>query len=370
MKTFAFWSLVLMLVGFASAACGGSAAPPTTGEQAAASAAIPAVAVPTPSPVVRIAPAFPSEKTSGPRGVRFEDPRIYEVPGEQAVPMGITYDPVTNKFFVGSARTGEIFRGDPATGEVDVYADSGDDIRSNFIGLAVDATHRRLWVVGQSRKILAFNVDTGEILRQIDAPVDSNISDVAVAPSGDVYIADFGGKPHPASSIYRITNSGEAGELELWMSVSISMGRRFFKLVVSEDGKYLITDNTSTRLFRIGIEDKEMVQIDLDGTIGGPGTAIEGMALDGRDLFVAGYDISGSGHVNWIKLSADYLSGEVQGVLIDPSFATPRTIAQVGDRLLVANSQLGWGAGGPLGVTPRPPFTVSDVLIPSVDVER
>ena len=116
----------------------------------------------------------------------------------------------------------------------------------------------------------------------------------------------------------------------------------------------MVQYNTS-KLFRIEIATKEVTEIDLGGATLTNG---DGILLRGHTLYVVR---NRDKQIVEVRLSADFLSGEMVSSTTDPSFAFPTTIAQANGRLLVVNSQ--FDKRGP-GLTPDLPFTVSSVKIP------
>jgi Cu-Zn family superoxide dismutase len=86
-------------------------------------------------------------------------------------------------------------------------------------------------------------------------------------------------------------------------------------------------------LFRIGVEDKQIVPIDIGGESVATG---DGLVLDGRTLYVVR---QGEQEIVTIDLAADLSKGRVVSRFKDPALAWPATAVKVGDRLLVVNTQ-------------------------------
>jgi glycosyltransferase involved in cell wall biosynthesis len=80
------------------------------------------------------------------------------------------------------------------------------------------------------------------------------------------------------------------------------------------------------------------------------------LLLDGRTLYVVRNEQE---LIVPVKLSGEYISGEVGEPFTDPSFAFPTTLAKTDGRLLVVNSQFDKQEG-----EPELPFTVSSVEVP------
>jgi sugar lactone lactonase YvrE len=75
---------------------------------------------------------------------------IYELPGEQVYPEGITFDETENVFYVGSTNDGTIFRGNIDTGGVEVFSEGGADGRTTAIGMDIDDQDRLFVAAGDS----------------------------------------------------------------------------------------------------------------------------------------------------------------------------------------------------------------------------
>jgi CubicO group peptidase (beta-lactamase class C family) len=82
----------------------------------------------------------------------------------------------------------------------------------------------------------------------------------------------------------------------------------------------------------------------------------DGLLLDGRTAYVVRNEQE---LIVPVKLSGEYISGEVGEPFTDPSFAFPTTIAKTDGRLLVVNSQFDKQEG-----EAELPFTVSSVEVP------
>ncbi|MDZ4231155.1 MAG: PQQ-dependent sugar dehydrogenase, partial [Dehalococcoidales bacterium] len=185
------------------------------------------------------------------------------------------------------------------------------------------------------------------------------LNDAALAPNGDAYITD---SRRPV--LFKIDGSGaQPGELESWLDftgtpVQFTPGATALNgIVVSQDGAYIVVVHSGDqKLFRITVASKEVLEVDLGGTPQGG----DGMVLDGQALYVLARTQTGDMIVR-IQMAADFSSGVIRDSFRDDSFAFPTTIAKVGDRMLVVNSQ--FNARG-AGQTPSLPFTVSDIPIP------
>ncbi|MBI4188731.1 MAG: SMP-30/gluconolactonase/LRE family protein [Chloroflexi bacterium] len=288
--------------------------------------------------------------------------KTYALPGDQVFPEGIAYDSVSSSFFTGSTNDGTVFRGSLASGEVTVFSAGGVDGRTAAIGMKVDSQTRRLWVAGGGTGLMfVHNIDTGALIRKYSTPPAEQtfLNDVALAPNGDAYFTD---SRRPV--LFKVGGSGaQPGELESWLDftgtpVQFTAGATALNgIVVSRDGAYIVVVHSGAqKLFRITVASKEVREVDLGGTPQGG----DGMVLDGQTLYVLARTQTGDMIVR-IQMTADFSGGTIRDNFRDPSFAFPTTIAKVGNRMLVVNSQFNTRGAGQ---KPRLPFTVSDIPIP------
>ncbi|MDQ3942209.1 MAG: superoxide dismutase [Actinomycetota bacterium] len=284
----------------------------------------------------------------------------YVLPGEEVYPEGVTYDPQTGNFFVGSTTDGTVFRGDVGDdGEAEVFLEPGGDGRETAIGMEVDERDRLFIAGGDTGQIFVYDAASGGLIRAFDTPRSqiTFINDVAVTPGGDAYFTD---SMRPI--LFRVPATPDGvGEPEEWLNfggtpAQYEEGFNLNGIVATEDGRYLITVQSNTgRLYRIDTASKEVVEIDLGTETLTNG---DGLLLDGQTLYVVRNQ---QGLIVPVELSEDLSSGEVGEGISDPSFRYPTTIARAGDRLLVVNSQFDRRQSGQ---EPELPFTVSSIEVP------
>ena len=160
--------------------------------------------------------------------------------------------------------------------------------------------------------------------------------------------------------LYRIAPDDQGVfRYEVWRDlagtpIQFAEGFNLNGIVVTPDGKHVIVVQSNTgKLFRIATDTKEVSEIALAG--GDRMTNGDGMLLDGQTLYVSRNSLN---LIVQIRLAADYGSGQQIGSFTDPSFSLTTTMARVGDRLLVVNSQFNRRDN------PALPFTISSVRIP------
>ncbi len=209
------------------------------------------------------------------------DAVTYVLPGNEVYPEGIALDEATGDFFVGSTTDGTIFRGnvaEPGT-EAEVFGPPDSrGVRTTAVGMELVPGGRRalggqlLIAGGDTGCIFAYDATGGALIEALDTPESEMtfINDVAVA-GGDAYFTD---SMRPILFMYSTPTSdiGETvGELEEWLNLEgtlIEYGEGFNLngIATSEDERYLVTVQSNTgNLYRIDIESREVIRIDLGG---------------------------------------------------------------------------------------------------------
>jgi sugar lactone lactonase YvrE len=283
-----------------------------------------------------------------------ERPSLYTIPGQFVFPEGIAYQQGTDNFFVSSAANGTIYRGDLDEAELVPFLAAGSDGRTSATGMQVTKAGELLISGARTGKIYVYDAVNGALKASFQAGSvgSSFVNDVALAPSGAAYFTDSF-----TPVIYRIVPDGKGGwSFSQWLDlrgsvITYQAGFNLNGIAVTSDGKYLITVQSNTgKLFRIGIADQRVIEIDLDGEAVPAG---DGLVIKGSRLYVVQ---NASGQIAEVKLRSAASEGEIRSRTTDPSFATPTTAAIAKGRMLVVNSQFG-GPG-------LPPFTVSSIDVP------
>ena len=285
--------------------------------------------------------------------------RIYPLPGEQVFPAGIVLQEASGDFYAGSTTDGPVFRGnvsEPGAG-AEVFLEPGTDGRSAAIGMKVDAEGRLFIAGGMTGRLFVYDTSTGELIDAFSNDGENTfVNDVTLTPDGSAYFAD---SMNP--ELYRVYPDGSGGyEFESFLSfrgapAEFGEGFNFNGIAASEDGRYLVTVNSSTgELFRMDTRGREVTPI---VTGGADLTNGDSIFLDGRTLYVCR---KGQEEIVPLVMSEDFASGEPGEPFTDASFMHPTTIAVSGERLYAVNSQFDRREGG----EPELPFNVSGVRLP------
>lgn len=280
--------------------------------------------------------------TASPHDVAFT---IAEV---DLAPEGITYDPITQAFFVGSTYKRRIVRVD-AHGRAEDFTAPAQDSLWGVLGMTVDATRRHLWVAtshaGTSMPIqamdladtgraaiLKYNIDTGELLKRYALPSQPNahfLNDLVVSQSGIAFITDT-----ETRAIYTITPERDTLDQLLQLTgpyypngITLSDDERFlFVSLWGEVGRLALADTTFTLLAL-----PDSVAIHADGL------------YFYQNSLLAIQPFTPQKTLSRFRLSPDYHAVLDETVLQadHPSFNQPTTGVIVDDRFYyIANSQI------------------------------
>lgn len=273
---------------------------------------------------------------------------------------GVARDPASGDLFVGGVRSRRILRIHGSR----VTPFAPDSARGSVFGMAVDPRRRLLWAAtatlphtgvdsaarGRSA-LLAYDLEDGSLQYRFEPeePGPHGFNDLAVAPSGDVYVTD-----HGTPMVYQVLRDGDRLEPLMpdgWLGSPEG-------IVVSEDGNALYLADYTRGIVRIGLADhaatllaapEDLVLLGVDGLArhGGALVAIQNGTSPARILRLE-VDDPGRRITGWSVLAA-----------AQPAWDEPTLGVIAGDTLFyVANSQ--WGsfdqAGQPApGAGLRPP---------------
>ncbi|MDA8323925.1 MAG: hypothetical protein M0030_29525 [Actinomycetota bacterium] len=265
--------------------------------------------------------------------------RRYVLPGQQVFPEGITEGPGST-FYVGSLGDGTIFRGDTATGAVQVFLGPDGDGRRSVAGLDVDSHGRLIACDFDGGQVFGYDLASRQVAARRALPAGSMPNDVVVV--GDTaYVTDSG-----SPVIWRLPAGPDGiGEPELAIDLSrFGAGdAAYLNGIVAHPGEPLLLAAAQGEgvLWRIDLADDAASPVDLAGYE----FAADGMLADGDVL----YGVTNRGEtvedavfmISAARLAPDWRSGVILGELTEQAWDFPTTIAKVGGELLVVSSQLG-----------------------------
>lgn len=191
-----------------------------------------------------------------------QSPQVaFRLPETDLIPEGITYDPSTKRFFVGSIFKQKIVQVDQR-GSVSDFCRTGQDSIEQVLGITV--SNGKLWACNNSpshdttRKVSnihVFDITTGKLHKRytIRDGAKHLFNDLVFSADGNVYVTDSDG-----GAIYVIDKLTD--KLEPFIPVG---GLRYPNgLVMSNDQKYLIVSTGSgLGIVKINLATKEIKSI-------------------------------------------------------------------------------------------------------------
>jgi sugar lactone lactonase YvrE len=272
----------------------------------------------------------------------------YILPGDELIhPEGITEDPDGVTFYVSSATLGTIFRGRLDSEQLEVWQEPGADGRDHALGMAVDPRGRLLVCGYHTGYLFVYDTTAGVLLSKHRVPAaECLLNDVCVA--GDhAYVTD---STRPV--IWRFRLRDAVGEAEEWINLGEAEAGSYLNGIVAlHEGRTLLVAAQGTeRLWRIDIATRAATRLEQK-------VAADGMVVVGNTLYACD-NVEEPDRVRFY-VSAFRIEPDARAVTLLRRWErseedTPTTLAYLGERLLVVDSQFVPGRNG----TAKPPFTV------------
>lgn len=285
----------------------------------------------------------------------------YALPGTSVFPEGITGGPGTT-FFVGSMDDGGIYRGDTASGRIEMFVPPDGGGRATITGLAVDGYGRLIACDYDGGQLFVYDLAARSLVARRVLPAEEAWpNDVAVA-GDDAYVTDT-----KRPLVWRLpAGRGGIGDPELALDLGVfgTADPAYLNGIVagqSEPVLLVASQGEGGTLWRVDLAGHSAAPVDL----GGYEYNADGMLLDGDVL----YGVTNRGAtieearfmISAARLAPGWRSGVILGELADPDWDCPTTIAKVGGKLLVVCSQVrAMHANAP----PRLPFQVAAIDLP------
>jgi sugar lactone lactonase YvrE len=211
-------------------------------------------------------------------------------------PEGIGYDPIRNRYLVGSVTHGTVGIVNP-DGSVRTLV--SDPALITTMGIAVDAVRGRVLVVngdigigdrsspatiGTTAGLGVYSLFTGRQIRYIDLgaldPTHGHFgNDVAVAPDGTAYVTDSA-----SGAVYRVPLFGPPTVFVRDDRLApAGSGNGANGIVLHPKGFLLVAQSSGRALYRISLSSASVEQVSVEEPIGAP----DGLLLDGRDGLLA-----------------------------------------------------------------------------------
>lgn len=282
----------------------------------------------------------------------------YTLPGAGIFPEGITEDPGGTAFYVSGSSDGTVFRGELGRPELTVWLPPGSDGRESALGMTADA-HGRLLVCGGSGGVLyAYDLATAALVaRHAVGTAPTLLNDVCVH-DGHAYVTD---SMRPV--VWRFPLGDTVGPPEEWLDLAPfgAVDPYLNGIVPTRDGTALLAAAQGTgELWHLNLAGRKAERVDLGGVLANG----DGMVWVGEVLYVCDNTDEPDGSARYwltaLRTSPDGRRAELAGRWERAAADTPTTVAYLGGRLLLVNSQF---AGRRMG-TVKEPFTVSVVGVP------
>jgi len=115
------------------------------------------------------------------------------------VPESVAYDPTGQRFYFGSMRKGKVVRCTAAGNCAEFAGGLG-----TLLGLKVDG--KGLWLLSNAENestLIHYDLRSARVVRKYpEAGADHNFNDLAIAPSGDIYLTDT-----PAGAVWHLAKA-------------------------------------------------------------------------------------------------------------------------------------------------------------------
>src|SRR4051812_4340001 len=169
----------------------------------------------------------------------------YTIPGPTVFPESVGVSKVDDTYYVGSTTDGTVFKGSLDGTDAEVFLPPGTDGRTFVAGVKVDGPYLLL-AGGATGQFFVYDRRTGAFIKKFVVPptgAPTFVNDVAVAPSGDLYVSDS-----LRPTVYRIaaadvaTPSASPVELVPWIDLTAIYvpGFNLNGIVVTSHDRYLI----------------------------------------------------------------------------------------------------------------------------------
>jgi sugar lactone lactonase YvrE len=242
-----------------------------------------------------------------------------------------------SEFFVGSITTGTIYRGDLRTGQGEILVKQNDRAA---IGLSIDERTNYLFVAGGGTgNAYVYDAETGATVGvfPLTAP-GTFVNDVIVTRDAAYFTDSF--RPYlyrlPLCAGGALPDPGAAEEIALSGDFVSVPGFNTNGIDATPNGKWLIIVNSTLgTLYRVDPETGYATLIDLGGADVERG---DGILLDGKTLYVVQNRLN---QIAVVQLDPQLTAGEMTGIITDPLFDIPTTIAEFGSTLYAVNARFG-----------------------------
>jgi sugar lactone lactonase YvrE len=233
-------------------------------------------------------------------------------------------------FYAGDFLTGDIYRGDLRSGQVELFVDAPAGRMA--VGLKADVRRGLLFVAGGfTGQAYVYDLDSGGDVATFQ--LGGLINDVVLTRDAAWFTDST--LPHlyriptsPGGSVRTVVVSGPAADLSGFPNLN--------GITATADGKTLIVAHSALgEIFTVDAATGASQPI-----AGVAVPTVDGILWSAGKLYAA---LVGFNQIVEITLSPDLSSGTVDGVVTSPHFQVPTTVAAFGDRLVAVNAKYDTG---------------------------
>jgi hypothetical protein len=283
----------------------------------------------------------------------------------ETIPLPVDFQPEGiavgsgDTFYVGSLRSGDIYRGHLGTGQGSLFVDTDG---KQAVGMRVDESRKLLFVAGGiGGHVYVYNTRDGSQAADIVVGGATTFTnDVALTRHAAYFTDTF------APRIYKVPYGrgwfGTPEAITVTGPAGVSDPGTFGLngIDATADGSTLVVDHTNEGIVAL-VDPATGVSREITLTGGSlvPATP-DGLQLEGHRLYVVE---NFANMIAKIKLSGDLASGRIVRTITSDHFEVPSTAAVKGDLLAVVNAKFDLGLPPPFspGAPPGTPFEVVTV---------
>ena len=264
-------------------------------------------------------------------GSASQVPEVIVLPGAHST-EGIAIG-AGSTFYAGELFTGNIYRGDLRSGDVELFIDAPDGRAA--AGLKADVSSDLLFVAGAfTGQAYVYDLSSGEPVAQF--PLGTFINDVVVTKDA----AWFTDSAQPLLYRLPIGPGGTVGAPEVLAlqgpAANVSFDFNLNGIAATANGKTLIVGHSGLgALFTVDPATGESSLIE-----GVAVPAVDGILLEAGRLYAVQNFFN---QIAEIDLDSDLSSGAVEDIIISDHFQVPTTVARHGDLLAVVNAKFDTG---------------------------